>query len=159
MEAGQRCDIKPFGVEAQRLLRLEKGHVIIGQDTDGMSHPQEISMGWAVNRTKPSFIGRRAIDILEAHKPVRKLVAFTLPAGSPQPLEGHLVLEGDRITGNVTSCEFSPTLNAIIGMSYASAEQATPGDRLTIRTEGGREVSAEVVRLPFYDAENQRQEL
>ncbi|KGD72078.2 aminomethyltransferase [Tatumella morbirosei] len=159
MEAGQQYDIQPFGVEAQRLLRLEKGHVIIGQDTDGMSHPQEISMGWAVNRTKPSFIGRRAIDILEAHQPVRKLVAFTLPAGSPQPLEGHLVLEGDRITGNVTSCEFSPTLNAIIGMSYASAEQATPGDRLTIRTEGGREVTAEVVRLPFYDAENQRQEL
>ena len=159
MEAGQQYDIQPFGVEAQRLLRLEKGHVIIGQDTDGMSHPQEISMGWAVNRTKPSFIGRRAIDILEAHQPVRKLVAFTLPAGSPQPLEGHLVLEGDRITGNVTSCEFSPTLNAIIGMSYASAEQATPGDRLTIRTEGGREVTAEVFRLPFYDAENQRQEL
>ncbi|GAA0520115.1 2Fe-2S iron-sulfur cluster-binding protein [Tatumella terrea] len=159
MQAGQCCGIKPFGVEAQRLLRLEKGHVIIGQDTDGMSHPQEINMGWAVNRSKPSFIGRRAIDILEAHQPVRKLVAFRLPAGSPKPLEGHLVLEGGQITGNVTSCEFSPTLNAIIGMSYASAERSTPGDRITIRTEDGREVTAEVVSLPFYDAENQRQEL
>lgn len=159
MRAGSNDGIKPFGVEAQRLLRLEKGHVIIGQDTDGMSHPGEISMSWAVNRAKPEFIGRRAIDILEAHPPVRKLVAFTLPAASPLPLEGHLVLEGERITGNVTSCEYSPTLNAIIGMSYASADRATPGDSITIRTEGGREVIALVVKLPFYDAENQRQEL
>ena len=159
MQAGAPLGIKPFGVEAQRLLRLEKGHVIIGQDTDGMSHPGEISMGWAVNRAKAEFIGRRAIDILDAQQPLRRLVAFTLPAGSPQPLEGHLVLEGDRITGNVTSCEYSPTLKMIIGMSYASVERATPGERITIRTEGGQDVAAQVVKLPFYDAENQRQEL
>ncbi|MBK5016696.1 2Fe-2S iron-sulfur cluster-binding protein [Pantoea sp. S62] len=159
MQAGAAFGIKPFGVEAQRLLRLEKGHVIIGQDTDGMSHPGEISMGWAVNRTKPEFIGRRAIDILDTHTPLRKLVAFMLPADSPQPLEGHLVLEGERITGNVTSCEFSPTLNAIIGMSYASLNRAVPGEQITIRTEGGHEVSARVVKLPFYDADNLRQEL
>ncbi|MBS0855523.1 MULTISPECIES: 2Fe-2S iron-sulfur cluster-binding protein [unclassified Tatumella] len=158
-EAGKELNIRPFGVEAQRLLRLEKGHVIIGQDTDGMSHPAEINMGWAVNRNKPEFIGRRAIDILESQTPVRKLVAFSLPAGSPQPLEGHLVVEGDRITGNITSCEYSPTLNAIIGMSYASADKASAGERITIRTEGGKEVSARVVKVPFYDAENQRQEL
>src|SRR6202035_1165820 len=39
LEAGRGFDIKPFGVEAQRLLRLEKGHIIIGQDTDGLTHP------------------------------------------------------------------------------------------------------------------------
>ena len=159
MAAGAPDGIKPFGVEAQRLLRLEKGHVIIGQDTDGMSHPAEINMGWAVNRAKPAFVGRRAVDILEAQPPTRRLVAFTLPAGSPQPLEGHLVLDGERITGNVTSCEFSPTLNAIVGMSYASQSHAAPGQSLTIRVEGGREVQAQVVKLPFYDAENHRQEL
>ncbi|WP_370465605.1 2Fe-2S iron-sulfur cluster-binding protein [Nissabacter sp. SGAir0207] len=159
MAAGAPDNIQPFGVEAQRLLRLEKGHVIIGQDTDGMTHPAEVSMGWAVNRAKPAFVGRRAIDILEAQPPVRRLVGFTLPAGSPQPLEGHLVLEGDRITGNVTSCEFSPKLNAIIGMAYASFEQSQPGARLTLRVEGGVQLEAQVVALPFYDADNQRQEL
>ena len=39
MEAGTALGIRPFGVEAQRRLRLEKGHIIIGQDTDGLTTP------------------------------------------------------------------------------------------------------------------------
>ncbi|WP_017346668.1 2Fe-2S iron-sulfur cluster-binding protein [Pantoea sp. A4] len=159
MSAGAALSIRPFGVEAQRLLRLEKGHVIIGQDTDGMSHPAEIDMGWAVNRQKTPFVGLRAIDILGGQAALRKLVAFQLPADAPQPLEGHLVLSGDTITGNVTSCEYSPTLKAIIGMAYASLEHSSPGSQITLRVEGGRELAAQVVKLPFYDADNLRQEL
>ena len=105
MDAGQAHGIRPFGVEAQRLLRLEKGHVIISQDTDGMTHPAEIDMGWAISRKKPFFVGRRSVDILEAQPLKRKLVGFSLPKGSSQPLEGHLVLKGPDISGNVTSCE------------------------------------------------------
>ncbi|MCS2611130.1 2Fe-2S iron-sulfur cluster-binding protein [Halomonas dongshanensis] len=159
MEAGKDLELRPFGVEAQRLLRLEKGHVIIGQDTDGMSHPFEINMGWAVNRTKPFFVGRRAVDILHSHPPLRRLVGFRLPSTSAKPLEGHLVLEGERISGNVTSCEYSPTLDAIIGLAYAAPERGEPGQRITIRTEGGETVTADVVALPFFDPDNQRQEL
>ncbi len=39
VEAGKSFDIRPFGVEAQRLLRLEKRHVIVGVDTDALSQP------------------------------------------------------------------------------------------------------------------------
>jgi sarcosine oxidase, subunit alpha len=159
MEAGAEFGIRPFGVEAQRLLRLEKGHVIIGQDTDGMSHPAEIGMGWAVNRKKPFFVGRRAVDILESQPAKRRLVGFRLPGNATKPLEGHLVLEGSTITGNVTSCEYSSTQDAIIGLAYAGADKATPGSQITIRVEGGDEVTAEVVKLPFYDADNTRQEM
>lgn len=159
MAAGQAQGIRPFGVEAQRLLRLEKGHVIIGQDTDGMSHPAEVGLGWAVNRSKPGFVGRRAIDILEAQPPVRRLVAFMLPAGSPQPLEGQLVLKSGQICGNVTSCEYSATLKAIIGLAYAAPEHAEAGATVTIRIENGAEVLATVVALPFYDKDNRRQEM
>lgn len=159
MEAGKAFDIRPFGVETQRLLRLEKGHVIISQDTDGMTHPNEIDMGWAVNRSKPFFVGRRSLDILDAQPMKRKLVGFTLPKGSPQPLEGHLVLQGADISGNVTSCEYSPTLGQIIGLAYAGFAQSAPGQRLPIRVEGGQMVHATVVPLPFFDPENHRQEL
>ena len=159
MAAGKAFDIRPFGVEAQRLLRLEKGHVIISQDTDGMTHPAEIDMGWAVSRNKPFFVGRRSVDILEAQPLKRKLVGFTLPKDSPQPLEGHLVLQGPDISGNVTSCEFSPTLNAIIGLAYAAFDQSTPGQQIPIRVEGGVMVQATVTKLPFFDPDNQRQEL
>lgn len=159
MTAGAEFGIRPFGVEAQRLLRLEKGHVIIGQDTDGMSHPEEIGLGWAVNRKKPFFVGRRAVDILGAQPAKRRLVGFRLPAETAKPLEGHLVLDGGNITGNVTSCEASPTLDAIIGLAYAGPDKSAPGSRITIRVAGGEEVTAEVVALPFYDPDNARQEL
>ncbi|MCV4290644.1 2Fe-2S iron-sulfur cluster-binding protein [Pseudomonas capsici] len=159
IEAGKTYDIRPFGVETQRLLRLEKGHVIISQDTDGMTHPSEIDMGWAVSRTKPFFVGRRSVDILEAQPQTRKLVGFTLPKASPQPLEGHLVLKGPDISGNVTSCEYSRTLDKIIGLAYAAFDQSTPGQQIPIRVEDGVVVQATVVKLPFFDPENQRQEL
>jgi sarcosine oxidase subunit alpha len=159
MEAGKAHDIRPFGVETQRLLRLEKGHVIISQDTDGMTHPAEIDMGWAVSRTKPFFVGRRSVDILEAQPLKRKLVGFTLPKGSPQPLEGHLVLNGPDISGNVTSCEYSASLGTIIGLAYAGIDQSAPDQQIPIRIEGGIVVQATVVQLPFFDPENQRQEL
>lgn len=159
MQAGTDLGIRPFGVETQRLLRLEKGHVIISQDTDGMTHPAEIDMQWAIGRKKPFFVGKRSIEILEAQPLKRKLVGFTLPQGSPQPLEGHLVLDGPDITGNVTSCEYSQTLGQIIGLAYAGAHQATPGTHIPIRVEGGAMVHAKVVQLPFHDPDNLRQEL
>ncbi|MDP9940217.1 FAD-dependent oxidoreductase [Ectopseudomonas alcaliphila] len=159
MEAGAEFAIRPFGVETQRLLRLEKGHVIISQDTDGMTHPGEIDMQWAIGRKKPFFVGKRSIEILEAQPLKRKLVGFTLAKGSPQPLEGHLVLKGPDISGNVTSCEYSATLGQIIGLAYAGADQAEPGMQIPIRVEGGQVVQATVVQLPFFDPDNQRQEL
>ncbi|HDS1735632.1 2Fe-2S iron-sulfur cluster-binding protein [Pseudomonas sp. BP8] len=159
MAAGAPLGIRPFGVETQRLLRLEKGHVIISQDTDGMTHPAEIDMQWALGRKKPFFVGQRSIRILEAQPLKRKLVGFTLPQGSRQPLEGHLVLDGADISGNVTSCEYSQTLGRIIGLAYAGAHQASLGMQIPIRVEGGEIVHAEVVSLPFYDPQSQRQEL
>ncbi|MCE0780030.1 FAD-dependent oxidoreductase [Pseudomonas sp. NMI542_15] len=159
MQAGAGLGIRPFGVETQRLLRLEKGHVIISQDTDGMTHPAEIDMQWAIGRKKPFFVGKRSIEILEAQPLKRKLVGFTLPKGSPQPLEGHLVLDGPDISGNVTSCEYSQTVGRIIGLAYAGAHQATPGMHIPIRVQGGAMVQAKVVQLPFHDPDNQRQEL
>lgn len=159
MEAGKAFDIKPFGVDTQRLLRLEKGHIIVSQDTDGMSHPGELSLTWAVNRKKPFFIGCRSVDIVMAQKQTRKLVGFCLPSSSAKPEEGHLVIKGDDVSGNVSSCEYSPTVDAIIGMAFTGIEESEPGSTLTIRVDGGKMVNATVVTLPFFDPENQRQEL
>ncbi|MGJ7547007.1 2Fe-2S iron-sulfur cluster-binding protein [Pseudomonas alloputida] len=159
MEAGRDYDIRPFGVETQRLLRLEKGHVIISQDTDGMTHPAEIDMGWAVSRNKPFFVGRRSVDILEAQPMKRKLVGFSLPKLSPKPLEGHLVLNGNDISGNVTSCEYSQTLDKIIGLAYVAFDQSNVGQQIPIRVEGSLIVQATVEALPFLDPDNQRQEV
>jgi sarcosine oxidase subunit alpha len=159
MEAGKAFDIKPFGVDTQRLLRLEKGHIIVSQDTDGMSHPGELSLNWAVNRKKPFFVGCRSVDIVMAKKQTRKLVGFSLPKNSPKPEEGHLVIKNENVTGNVTSCEYSSTVGSIIGMAFAGIEESEPGSNISIRVDGGQVVNATVVELPFFDPKNQRQEL
>lgn len=159
MDAGSEFDIQPFGVEAQRLLRLEKGHIIISQETDGMTHPLECDLGWAVAKSKPWFVGKRSIEILSQQPLKRKLVSFVLDKQQTQPLEGHIVLNGQDITGNITSCEYSPTLDQIIGMAYVGIEQSEVGQQFPIRVEKGEIVHAKVVKAPFYDPEGSRQEV
>ena len=63
-DAGRPRGLRPFGVEAQRVLRLEKGHFIVGQDTDGLTDPFEANARWAVNMQKPFFVGQRSLKIL-----------------------------------------------------------------------------------------------
>ena len=59
-----------------------------------MTHPGEVGLDWAMNRTKPNFVGRRSVDILAASAPIRQLVGFSLDLTAPKPLEGHLVIKG-----------------------------------------------------------------
>jgi glycine cleavage system aminomethyltransferase T len=46
--AGADLGVVPFGVEAQRILRLEKGHIIVGQDTDGLTQGYAAGLDWAI---------------------------------------------------------------------------------------------------------------
>jgi len=159
VDAGKPFNLKPFGVSSQRILRLEKGHFLISQDTDGMTHPGEIDMTWALKVNKPFFVGNRSVDIVLAQQQKRKLVAFTLPTSTSKPEEGNLVLKGDAISGNVTSCDYSPTLDSTIGLAYADIDQSRVGQTIPIRVDGGEVVNATIVQRPFYDASEQRQEL
>ncbi len=160
MQAGGASKIRPFGVEAQRLLRLEKGHIIIGQDTDGLTHPVEAGMAWAVAGKKPFFVGGRAIDIQCKRGVERKLIGYRLTDDTaPLPEECHLVIRDGEIAGRVTSSAYSPTLESAIGLAYVPDDFGEEGQRFSIRVDGGRMIEAIVTRLPFYDPQNLRQEL
>ncbi len=160
LEAGADHGIRPFGVEAQRLLRLEKGHIIVGQDTDGLTHPDEADMAWAIARDKPFFVGGRSIEIHRKRALGRKLVGFTIAgAAAPVPKECHLVVRDGEITGRVTSAAYSPALERVIGLAYVAPDQAEVGSGFEIKVAAGRLVPAEVVALPFYDPNNLRQTL
>lgn len=152
--------VRPFGVEAQRLLRLEKGHIIVGQDTDGLTDPGEADMMWAVSAKKPGFVGRRALQMRAAKPPGRRLVGFEIADPAlPMPAECHLVVRDGAITGRVTSVARSPVLDKIIGLAFVAPDQARPDSRILIKTEGGSLVPARVVKPPFYDPDNQRQDM
>lgn len=159
MASGQEYGCAPVGVEAQRLLRLEKGHIIVGQDTDGLTVPSEVNMSWAVAKNKPFHIGKRSDEILEKRKNTRRLVGFTLPDDAPLPDEANLTLSGGNITGRVTSVARSPVLNRIIGLAYVHPLQGKAGDQFDIKLSGGGRVAAEVATLPFYDPDLERQAL
>ena len=159
LEAGRAGGIRPFGVEAQRLLRLEKGHLIMGQDSDGLSYPGEAGLEWAVKADKPFFVGQRSLSILGARPLNRRLVGFAFPEayGGPVPGECELVIHRGEIAGRVTSAAFSPTLKQVIGMAYVSPALSEPGTAVRIRIGGRWLFAARVVELPFYDPGNLRQ--
>jgi sarcosine oxidase subunit alpha len=155
--AGAPRGLRPFGVEAQRVLRLEKGHFIVGQDTDGLTDPQEANAMWAVAMKKPFFIGQRSLRILQARGPRQKLVGIELAETAPLPKECHLVIDQGAIAGRVTSVTHSRALNKSIGLALLSPDLAQVGRDIQIRIDNGDLLRARVAPAPFYDPKNLRQ--
>jgi sarcosine oxidase subunit alpha len=158
LAAGAAHGIRPFGVEAQRVLRLEKGHLIVGQDTDGLTDPWEANAAWAVSTKKPFFVGQRSLAILKGRGPRQLLVGIEITDPAQVPRECHLVIQDGAIAGRVTSIVRSATLGKAIGLAMVQPALATAGTRLSIRGEGGTMIAAVVVPTPFYDPHGARQQ-
>lgn len=154
MEAGKEFGIKPFGVETQRILRLQKKHIIVGQDTDALSNPMEADMAWAVKFDKKDFIGRRALWDAKEIEQKKSLVGFIMK-DNVIPEEGNQIMENGRSVGRVTSSRFSPYLNKIIGLAWVPTSREEEGTELAIRVNGNL-VGATVVAKAFYDPEGGR---
>lgn len=158
LAAGAAEGLRPYGVEASRVLRLEKGHIIVGQDTDAMTTPAEIGFEWAVSRRKPFFIGRRSLQIASRTTPVRRLVGFVVRERDAAIEESLVVLAGAEPVGWITSTAFSPTLQRRIGMAMMPVTLAAE-EAFTIRLADGRLIAAARVELPFFDPTNSRQSI
>jgi sarcosine oxidase subunit alpha len=155
--AGRPFGITPFGVEAQRIMRLEKGHFIVGQDTDGLTDPLMANLAWAVKLDKPDFVGKPSLVRIEQQGVSQKLVGFEMLDPSLVPEEANqIVVEnpaepvGLEIIGRVTSARYSPTLKKSIGLCWLPADCSQPGARFTVRIRGELH-PGRVVPLPFYD--------
>jgi sarcosine oxidase subunit alpha len=158
MRAGEAHGIGPFGVEAQRLLRLEKGHLILGQDTDGLTTPLDVGLNWALGMDKAFFVGQRSLKAIAAQPRQQKLVPFTMAPDVAQiPKECHLVIEDGDIAGRVTSIYRSPHLGFPIGLAFVRPEMAQKGRTFWIRLSNGEQVPAQVAEAPFYDPKDERQ--
>jgi sarcosine oxidase, subunit alpha len=155
MEAGADLGLRPFGLEPQRLLRLQKMHILIGQDTDSESTPFGAAMPWIVKLDKDEdFIGKWALERAADDELETALVGIKLDDGHV-PTEGSVILpDGDGPVGQVTSSRFSPQLGGVIGMAWVPAALAKDGARVTISDEG-RRFAAEVVTKPFYDPDGE----
>ena len=154
MAAGKAFEIAPFGVEAQRILRLEKKHLIVGQDTDALSNPLEADLAWAVKFNKKDFIGKNALLSVQERGLRQKLVGFTV-RDSVVVEGGSAVALNGKPVGRVASARFSPAAGKCVGLAWVPIALATKGDPFHIRINGGL-VEADIAEAAFYDPEGKR---
>jgi glycine cleavage system aminomethyltransferase T len=147
MDLGADLGIRPHGLQALFGLRLEKGHVIVGMDTELDTTPRRIGMDWAVRMEKPAFIGRAALERTAKLDDQRRWMGFAMDG--PAPTEGSPIWVDGEIVGNVTGSWASPLLGKALILGW---QRRTPfRDRVEI---DGRE--AVVTQTPFYDPEGHR---
>ena len=154
MDAGREFGIAPFGLEAQRILRLEKGHVIVGQDTDLVSTPFDSGMEWVVRFEKEDFIGRGGLSVARDRGLDERLVGFTMSDGLV-PDDGSQIVDAGRPIGRITSARLSPTAGKGFGLARVPAELAEEGREVHVRMAGS-DVPASVTLKPIYDPEGKR---
>lgn len=155
MESGARFGIRPFGVEAQRILRLQKQHIIVTHDTDALSTPVEANMAWIVKLEKEEFVGRPALERYQRRGPRQQLVGFRAANPHRVPPEGASVVRNGQGVGRVTSAKYSPVLHQVIGLAWMPAEMAKAGAEFHIAHDHTLSV-ATVVTEPFYDPAGER---
>jgi sarcosine oxidase subunit alpha len=147
MDLGADMDVVPHGLQALFGLRLEKGHVIVGMDTELDTTPARLGMDWAVRMEKPFFIGRGSLERTAKLPQTRRWVGFTMDGEAP--VEGSPIWSGGEIVGNVTGSWTSPTLGKALVLGWQ--KRAPFPDEVEI---DGRQ--AVVTPTPFYDPEGLR---
>lgn len=150
---GRAFDLLPHGLDALELLRLEKGHVYLGQDTLPDDTPAKLGLGWAVAMDKPWFVGKMALERMSALPIERKLVGLQLAGLYPDAfaLRGAPLVADGRVVGRLTSAARSAALGKDIGLGWVRAIDGAFPDELHAGP-----ATARVVPTPFYDPEGVR---
>ena len=155
LTAGAEFGIRPFGVEAQRILRLEKMHIIPSQDTDLLTTPFDVGADWVVKFDKGDFVGAGGLRLAKDRGDRDKLVGFVMSDGVV-PHDGDSVVDAEnRPIGRITSSRLSPTMDKGFGYARVPAQQANEGEVIRIWTECSPH-DATVTLRPFYDPEGKR---
>jgi len=142
---------KPCGLGARDTLRLEKCLPLYGNDLDEQHTPLEAGLGRFVKLGKDAdFPGRAVLLAQRAGGMAVRLAAIRSSGKAPPFRPGYPVLsvDGTREWGVLCSGGVSPLLAASIGLAYLPAEEAEPGNAVTVAVRG-RSFPAEVVKKPF----------
>ena len=185
MAAGAAYAIRPAGMLALDVVRLEAGLILLEVDYTSARHamnpeqnysPGEIGLGRLVSFDKGDFVGRLALEReARAGGPARRLVGLQLdwydieglydaqglpPAISPSVDRSPVpVYAAGRQVGRATSHGWSPILKQAIALASVPPQYEAVGTPLAVEwtVEGRRgRVGATVVALPFLDLERKR---
>ena len=133
MDRGEAFGIMPYGTEAMGTLRIEKGHVVVGAESDGRTTADDLGMGKLVNAGK-WCIGKPLLGRPALVAPNRwQLVGLTALDGAPLPRAAKIVVDPDAPTpmpmhGHVTSWCYSPHVGAWIALALVADGRARHGE-------------------------------
>jgi sarcosine oxidase, subunit alpha len=156
LEAGKSEGIEPMGLEALLLMRLEKGFLHIGTDTDGATVPEDVGWGRVAANKSADFIGKRSLTLPENLRPDRlQLVGLT--SDSDIVIGSHLRFPGstEATDGWVTSAGQAPLTGAAVALALLRGGRAKIGTEIRVH-DMGCVTRAEVVEPPFYDRPGDR---
>lgn len=156
-EAGSGLGVKPLGLEALDILRIESGLIFAGYEFDDQVDPFEAGVGFAVKLDSPDdFLGKDALIERQAH-PQRTLVGLEL-TGNETAGHGDCVHVGRHQVGVVTSGTRSPILRKNIALCRMNVGYSEIGTEVEVGKLDGHQkrIPATVVRFPFYDPDKQR---
>ncbi len=160
MRAGAANGIAPIGIEAILVLRIEKGFLHVGSDTDGTTNPFDVGFATIIRKKPGDFVGRRSLlRPNDTRQDRRQLVGLEPVSLTDSIVAGaHLIrYEGAarRSEGFVTSACRSPTLGRSIGLGLLERGFSRRGETVTV-FDNGRTFEARVVDPVFYDPKGDR---
>jgi aminomethyltransferase len=145
--------VKPAGLGARDLLRLEMGYSLYGNDLAEDITPLEASLGAFVNFDK-AFVGKAALQAQMEQGLTRTKVSFKVNSRRT-PRHDYSILAGETPVGHVTSGVFSPMLGCGVGLGLVKPNAAAVGTNLIV-TDGKATMEATVCELPFYTGSSLR---
>jgi sarcosine oxidase, subunit alpha len=149
----------PYGVEALQIMRVEKGFIHIGTDTDGTTQPSDIGFGRGVQNKSANFIGRRSLSRPVARDAGRLQMVGLIPADQRTrlPVGAHLARTPPPTPteGHVTSSVMSPELGRPIALAMLVGGATRGGEHIGVH-HLGTTIDAKIVPLPFVDPTGSR---
>jgi aminomethyltransferase len=159
MAAGAPHGLKPLGLDALDMLRIESGLIFAGYEFDDQVDPFEAGIAFTVNLdVEDDFCGKAALIERKAH-PQRTLVGLELEGNETAGHGDCVHLSGARHqVGVITSGTRSPTLGKNIALCRMAVQYVEPGTAVEVGKLDGHQkrIPATVVRVPFYDPEKRR---
>ena len=159
LEVGTSEQLGPVGLDALMLLRLEKGFLHLGTDTDGTTVPDDVGWGTVAANKKADFIGKRSLQLPE-HLRADRLQLIGLKGEGPDPLVigSHLRVRDSRepTDGWITSAGRAVLSGDSLALAMLRAGRSRIGEIVDVYDAGARNAKARVVQPPFYDVGGDR---
>ncbi|MDP1862241.1 MAG: glycine cleavage T C-terminal barrel domain-containing protein, partial [Gemmatimonadaceae bacterium] len=162
LSLGAPLGITPYGLDALQALRMEKGYIIVGQDTEALSTPYDAGLGWLVSKKK-DFVGRRSMERPAPRRTDRaQLVGFVCTDSDEVVPEGAGLVSAAgvppmRIEGHVSSSCWSEALGRPLGLALVRGGRARHGEVLQAPL-GDRIMSVTLVDPVHYDPRGARRD-